>query len=35
MPRLDRGIQGAAASRFNHSGLWNTGSLDQVGRWHL
>jgi hypothetical protein len=26
MPRLDRGIQYAAASRFNHDGLWNTGS---------
>jgi hypothetical protein len=26
MPRLDRGIQYAAAYRFNNSGLWNTGS---------
>jgi hypothetical protein len=26
MPRLDRGIQYAAASRFNHRRLWNTGS---------
>ncbi|MET4803667.1 hypothetical protein ABIA96_006270 [Bradyrhizobium sp. LB11.1] len=26
MPRLDRGIQYAAASRFNHCRLWNTGS---------
>jgi hypothetical protein len=24
--RLDRAIQYAAASRFNHCGLWNTGS---------
>jgi hypothetical protein len=26
MPRLDRGIQYAEASRFNHYCLWNTGS---------
>ncbi|MFK4650761.1 hypothetical protein ABIF97_000695 [Bradyrhizobium japonicum] len=26
MPRLDRGIQYAAASRLNHGRLWNTGS---------
>jgi len=26
MPRLDRGIQYAAASRFDHDGLWNIGS---------
>jgi len=34
MPRLDRGIQYAAASRLNDCSLWNTGSPDQVGRWH-
>jgi len=34
MPRLDRGIQYAAASRFDQRCLWNTGSPDQVGRWH-
>jgi hypothetical protein len=26
MPRLDRGIQYAAASRLKHKGLWDTGS---------
>jgi hypothetical protein len=26
MPRLDRGIQYAAAYRFNHRRRWNTGS---------
>jgi len=26
MPRLDRGIQYAAASRLHHRRLWNTGS---------
>jgi hypothetical protein len=26
MPRLDRGIQYAAAHRLNHKRLWNTGS---------
>jgi hypothetical protein len=26
MARLDRAIQYAAASRFNHQRLWNTGS---------
>jgi hypothetical protein len=33
-----RGIQYAAASRFKHGGLRNTGSLDQAGRrqfWEL
>jgi len=34
MPRLDRGIQYAATSRLEHDRLWNTGSPDQVGRWH-
>jgi len=33
MPRLDRGIQYAAAPRFNHCRLWNTGSPGQAGRW--
>jgi len=26
MPRLDRGIEYAAASRFNNDRLWDTGS---------
>ncbi|WP_210161120.1 hypothetical protein, partial [Bradyrhizobium sp. STM 3809] len=30
--RLDRAIQYAAAHRFNHCGLWNTGSPGQAGR---
>ncbi|MGY3359487.1 peptide chain release factor 3 [Bradyrhizobium sp. GM0.4] len=34
MPRLDRGIQYAAASRLNNDRLWNTGSSDQAGRRH-
>jgi hypothetical protein len=34
MPRLDRGIQYAAASRLNHGRLWNTGSPGQAGRRH-
>jgi len=29
------GIQYAAASRFNHWLLWNTGSPGQAGRWRL
>jgi len=32
MPRLDRGIQYAAAYPFKPRRLWNTGSPDQVGR---
>jgi len=28
-----RVIQYAAASRLNHSCLWNTGSPGQAGRW--
>ena len=34
MPRLDRGIQYAAASPLNHYSLWNTGSPGQAGRRH-
>src|SRR6266404_8619300 len=33
MRRLDRGIQYAAACRFHHSGLWNTGSPGQALRY--
>jgi len=33
MPRLDRGIQYAAAFRFNHKRLWNAGSPGWTGRW--
>jgi len=32
MPRLDRGIQYAAAFRLKHCGLWNTGSPGRAGR---
>src|SRR5258708_32284015 len=32
MPRFMRGIQYAAASRFKHKHLWNTGSPGQAGR---
>ncbi len=40
MPRLDRGIQYAAAYRLNHTCLWNTGSPafagdDSHARWQL
>jgi len=35
MPRPDRGIQYAAASRFTHRRLWSTGSPGQAGRWQL
>src|SRR6266849_7814585 len=34
MPRFMRGIQYAAASRFKHDRLWNTGSPGQAGRRH-
>jgi len=30
MPRFKRGIQYAAASRFKHKRLWNTGSPGPV-----
>jgi len=32
--RLDRAIQYAAAYRFKHDRLWNTGSPGRAGRWH-
>jgi len=33
--RLDRTIQYAAAYRFRHKCLWDTGSPGQAGRWRL
>jgi len=30
-----RGIQYAAADRFHHWRLWNTGSPGRAGRWRL